>query len=308
MNHSQETKAFRNPNLIPIEKRAILLAWSKGVSARHVEFPQPDGKLVWAIEYRIPLRFEDIKGIYTNIVKDLAEKSKIKVSEDELQMGIDQNQGETFFRSEDGTNIPKNITAIRIVDLSPQEALPISIRNLKGKRNFWHDTYNLIKLTRQEKDISQMTSLESLENNDLMKERNEALNDLLADTFYGNNEQKDEFLKVTTAAQTKEILFIHSHGGYDNIIGEDADRVKGKDAEFQTPGNRIDLQKVIEKYDDPNKYACILINACYMGTSNDLESKLKVFRLRGFSGKGSPSRDPFALLRRRNVTLVSEGN
>ena len=215
-----------------IETKALDLAWSKGVKGKHVEFSQSNDKMVWGIEIEIPLRFEEISGVYQEIVKKLAEVKNIKIEEGQLTDSVGENNGKTWFKGirrgrslltgDEFVSLPKNIKRIRIIDLSPQEVLPINKRNIKSARNFWNGNYLLKSLTEQHSDV-QILGPEGLDQPSremILQNKQEELVDLFYNVLNSKKEIVDRFLKSSSEPGVEEIIFIHGHGGYDNKIGE----------------------------------------------------------------------------------------
>lgn len=83
----------------------------------------------------------------------------------------------------------------------------------------------------------------------------------------------------------------------------------GKDSDFQRPGNRIELQEVIDMYQDTTKYAAILVSSCYKGPITNFKSSIKGFMPFGFSGiTNYPLQAIFEVVHGRNETLVFGGS
>ena len=119
-------------------------------------------------------------------------------------------------------SLPKNIKRIRIIDLSPQEVLPINKRNIKSARNFWNGNYLLKSLTEQHSDV-QILGPEGLDQPSremILQNKQEELVDLFYNVLNSKKEIVDRFLKSSSEPGVEEIIFIHGHGGYDNKIGE----------------------------------------------------------------------------------------
>ncbi|EKD52840.1 MAG: hypothetical protein ACD_61C00223G0007 [uncultured bacterium] len=299
---------------VVIEKKALKLSWAKGITGKHVEFPQPDGKLVWGIETVIPLRFEEIKNIYSELVIKFAHEDGNEVKREQLREGIEAMKEETWISSEQSLILPKNIIRIRIIELSPQETLPKNKRTIDSKRNIWHDKHVLQKLTDQFSDqsVSGLQSLDQPTQDEISRLRREGLDSLLYDVTRRNKKITAQLVHSLEEPGVEEILVIHSHGGHDNIIGEQSGPVKplittieNKKydlSEYQSEGNWIDLNDVIKKYDHERR--TILVNTCYLGNDNLSNRRYKslIFRAKGLTGGGD---DPLAIFRTKPATLVS---
>src|SRR3990167_5404264 len=303
---SEKIDPWRDLKVMTIKENAYELSWSKSVTGKRVDFPREDGKLVWGVEIEIPLRFEgNVVNTYTDAVRDLAKEKGISLTDQEIQDEVKKKEGRTWFMDIDKVALPSNIKRIRIVDLSPQEALPKDQRNIDSKRNFWHDKHTTIKLTSQpsENSLVDRAMMKLAMSTKSTMNRSEALQDLFYDVFAQNQEVMSQFRKDLEQSGAEEVLFVHAHGGYDDIIGEQDYEVKGDDAQFQAEGNRIALTEILDKYDQPEKYGAILVNTCYKGKEKPRIGKVPVFRPYGYSGGGHPSRNMFA---RRNTTLISK--
>lgn len=207
--------------LIVVERQAFDHSWTKGVTARHVELRTDDeGKKVWGIEYNVPLRFEAVKGIYKEMLIELATTKGLEVKQDELDASIQKKVRQTWFLGRNGFYIPERILNLKILDLEPQEVLPRHQRNLVGKKNIWHFKNLVESLTAQKKDPKTLESLESLGYTDPEVSRSEALNEVLMDIFRNSKAEFQEFIKTVQASKAPDLLIIHSHGGYGTEIGE----------------------------------------------------------------------------------------
>jgi hypothetical protein len=116
--------------------------------------------------------------------------------------------------------------------------------------------------------------------------RRKALDNLFKDIFQiKDGISKKEFIETIRHSNANEILFIHAHGGDSNIIGEETTELK-RDHGKQSPGNQVEIERVVDEYDKPGKYAAILLLSCYIGTEDKrLESKVRVFSVQGLSGR-----------------------
>lgn len=289
---------------VTIIQEAVELSWATNITKKRVEFPREDGKIVWGFEIEIPLIFEGaVKDAYSNLASQLAQEKNISLSQGEIRHGLKENEGKTWFRDIDDIALPKNIKKIKILDLSPQEALPKKQRNIDSKRNFWHDEYPTNTLTRQPISLVDRALINLGMQSRSIQAKSEILQDIFYDVFVNNKAVLAHFREKLEKSKAEEILIIHAHGGYDDFIGEQGYEVKGKTAQYQAEGNRISLTEVLDKYDQPEKYAAILVSTCYEGKDVSRRGKVVVYRTFGRSGGGRPN---YNFIPTKNTTLISE--
>jgi hypothetical protein len=264
----------RSMKLLGLEQKAYEYSWPKAITGRRVDFPQPDGKLIWGVEMEIPLRFESVRGIYEELFNKLATDGGIQIAEREIQKRAKERENRTWFTDLEKFGIPDRIKSIRILDLAPQELLPKKIRDVDSKRNWVHDLAgyrdSMERLADQSADsriVDRAMRVLGMGSR-MTQQRSEALHDLLFDLFGDDKERIGRFKEIIERTGGNEILIVHAHGGYDNMIGE------------QT-GNWVDLAQVVEKYDQPDKYGAILINTCYLGNEPPPVKRVPVFRAKG---------------------------
>ncbi len=298
---------------VVIERRAYNLAWAKGITGKWVEFPRENDKSVFGLEFTVPLRFSEVKGIYKSMVIDFAKKDGSEVSEEQLEESYEELKDKTWYE-DSRVPLPPNIKRIRVISLSPQEVLPKRKRTIDSKLNIWNEEATPILLTRQYTDI-RLPGYDGLEQKTegmIADDRLHALKDILHEVLIDKSERK-EFGKEVTQPEIEEILIIAAHGGYDNTIGEQDKTVKplkthieGKEvnlSEKQAEGNWLDINHVIKKYDKNPKIGAVLSYACYLGRDDLSGHKYRsvVYRIQGKSGILNSPLSVFL----RNRTLAS---
>lgn len=318
-----EVKQWRD---LVIETKALDLAWSKGITGRRIDFPQENGKLVWGIETEIPICFEEIKGIYIELVKKFAKERGEMVSDQQLEASLVDNVDKTWFKgirrensffNSDLVKLPPNIKRIRLIELSPQETLSPPLRNIKSTRNFWSAEHPLVGLTKQHTDklVSGSEGINQPTQSDIASNKQKTLEDLFYNVLTGDKTMVGKLIQELDKPGIDEILIVNSHGGYDNTIGEQSGPVKKTLAtiggetvdlsDIQAEGNWIDLNEVIERYDNGDIPNPVLVSTCYLGNDNlsDRGYRKLVFRARG--KVGTQGGDPLDIFRKKTTTLVN---
>lgn len=280
----KQEDVWRDTKIHWLEENAEALAWARSIVSSTVLFPRPDGKMVWGVEYTIPLCFEDVEEVYKETLKQLDKKNILQ--EDDLNKGLEKRKTRRFYRATSLINLPDNIRKIRVLDLSPQEGLPKHLRNIDSKRSFYHVPYNINRLQMSSgKSVIDKVLLTLFQESLSNIKRIKALNELFYDVFGENKKEIELFKSILNNSKASEVLFVHAHGGSSNIIGEQTSPVVGKYADRrQVEGNRIDLTEVIEKYDKPKIFAAILVSTCYIGKEDPPVRSVPVFRIKGLSG------------------------
>jgi len=180
----------------------------------------------------------------------------------------------------------ENIRRIRIISMAPQENLPAKHRNIKSGRAFYKDRTILSRIVddygRNFLERFGIRLKNKLKSN---LTKRQALDELLLDLFKNDPVKKKKFMSEIKKSTADEIIIIQAHGGKSDLIGEQNKEVCNELRQF--PGNRIDIKKLISRYDDPDKVAAILIDTCYIGETNPPVGKVPVFRVNGISGGGS---------------------
>jgi len=301
---------LREVKIFAVEERALEVAWAKGITGRRVDFLQSDGKVVWGTEINIPLHFDSISGIYTELVKKFADEKDIRLSEVEIYKSLKERKGRTWYH-DSSVGLPDKIRNIKILDLSPQENLNPNLRTIDSERREWHPKTTEQRLTRQsyedrivDRAVLTFLSQTFFKNSPDDVQRRDALSDLFDNVFPSGNSDKQLqlFIKRLNVSKATDIVFIHAHGGYDDIVGEQDWEVKGNETTWQANGNRIDLSQVIEEYDKPDKIGAILISTCYLGKELPPVKRVPVFR---FWGKSAQNRGSSKMIGNKDTTLVS---
>lgn len=301
--------AWRDTKINMVENMALELAWSKSITGKNVVLEGFDKKVVWGVELQIPLIFdESVQSVYVDLVKDISEDRNINLSDEEIATGINENKDKSWFNDVDKIQIPKNIKRIRIVNFKPQEALPKNLRNIDSTQDKRHDSNQLIKLTDHPSENlldKALLNINSTTKSSIV--RSQALQDLLYDVFNADPNIIDDFRKSISKDGVEEVLIINGHGGEEDldVIGEETFDVKGKDSEFQSAGNRIKLENVIDHYKDDKKIGAILVTTCYLGNDVPKPTRIKIFRAKGHTGYGHPSRSLYKhVASTPNTTLI----
>jgi len=302
----EERDPWRPAKVEILTDKIMTLSWGKSIKDRIVNFKQDDGKYAWGLEYSIPLRYKDIEEEFRKNIKKVDKKNTL--TEEDIELFF-QEEGERRLYSEDQyLKIPMNITKIRVLDLSPQEGMPRSLKSIrlagiKGKiRELFPQKSIGSRIRREsvtgEPNATKLPLIQAALNNSI---RRKTLSELISNVLGGNDKEKKLLESVLRDSKASEMLIIAAHGGSDNDIGEQTGAVVGKYADGrQARGNWVDLAQVVEKYDKPEAFAAILIRTCYYGTDKPPVKSIPVFR-----PKGSV---PGGIVQNRVYVSMPEGN
>lgn len=250
----QEPTVPTEPNMIKNSPhQEVLNSWARGISGRRVDFPSDEG-LAWGIELTIPLDNDRLR----NIIKAI--------------YGID---------------LPKHIDTIIYLDVSPQESLPKSQRNIRTKK--WSFLPSQLEVLAQKtvsnQIIEKLTKTLNFSRPSDLK-RQYKVQELISDVFGNNKEEKEKFNKHVAESRANKLVIVHGHGGFNSIIGEQYD--DGTNAPDGTPiqkkGNSIHIEEVLDRYNDPEKYAAILLHNCHSSDEQVVAKKVPVFMPVGHVG------------------------
>lgn len=290
--------------------KAQALAWSESINERIVNFEQGDGKVAWGIEYTIPLSLEGAEREFRRILKKLDNKDLF--SKNEIDELVENNKGKRFYQGTDDIKLPENVSKIRVLDLHPQEGMRRDLKSIrlagyKGRlKEFFPGAGSGRRLSKEYgNSVIDRVMLNLYQETRSNIVRTKVLNELFDNVFSGDEESKRLFEKVLDDTGGNELLFIHAHGGGDDVVGEQTTAVVGEYADKrQVEGNRVDLSQVIERYDEPDRLAAILICSCYSGSKKPPVKSVPVFRLKGVAAGGRDDLVAVAAMR-SNETLVS---
>ncbi|MEK7634040.1 MAG: hypothetical protein AAB437_04315 [Patescibacteria group bacterium] len=223
------------------------------MSGRRVDFPSEEG-LTWGIELTIPLNYPILRNALKNV---------------------------------SGINIPDHIDTITYLDVAPQESLPKNIRNIRTKKYSFLPS-QLEVLARKTISSSKNEKLQETFNvprpSDM--QRSAQVERMITEVFGNNQKGKDDFNEYVSKNKANELVIVHGHGGSELIIGEQYN--DGTTAEDGTPiqkkGNRIKIDKVLERYNNPKKHAAILLHNCHSSDEKVIAKKVPVFMPIGHVG------------------------
>lgn len=271
-----------------ITTEAYSVAWGKIITAKNVTFPQGDNTTTWGVEFNIPLEFNQARFVYENLVNRIERDRGFQIPADIKQQNLAKIKDSRYYNGPSNIKLPEKIKSIKILDLAPQEILDKKDRNIPSHRSWYHEKHPIRDIVRRDKDKTAIDRVVSV----LFKEdlgahtRVKALNNLFKDLFGPESRGEIErFLFELDKSDASEIVFIHAHGGKDEVIGEESMIVK-RDQDKQNPGNRIHFDQVLDRYDDPSKTAAILLVSCYIGKDSKRPvKKVPVFSVDGLSGR-----------------------
>lgn len=273
--------------------RAKEEAWGKSITNKIVNFKQEDGKYSWGIEYTIPLRFQEVEPIFLDRLTELDTEELFTGKEiDKLAKHLRKTRffwGVPRSSPEDYIRLPENITTIKVLDLAPQESMHRNIRNIQPASPYFKYLHKMQlgrRLLAQYKDTAVDKAMLILFGRSRSEISRRTAIYALIDKAFGNNKGQIElFEKTLKRSKARELLIIHAHGRDTDLIGEQGWEIGGPYFdEKQALGNKVDLAQVIEKYDNPEKIASILIHTCYIGDKKPPVKSVPVFRAQGLIG------------------------
>lgn len=155
-----------------------------------------------------------------------------------------------------GIKIPGHVDTFRYLDLSPQESLPVRLRNIGKQGEIWRET-DLYLLTAT---YSKSKKAELI--------RRQTLEELFFYVFGLNRQETDQFNSILSGSRANTIILVEGHSmNAPWEIGEKYpyEPEDNKIKRLQRRGNKIPVKEILKKYNDPDKYAAILFYACNRG-------------------------------------------
>lgn len=279
----------RSFKLDEISNKSIDLAYSYGITSTTIDFPHKNGKKSWGIEIEVPLRFEPVKHIYNELFKKFTSDCNLQASPEEIQKRMAALEETTWLHSID---LPSNIKRIRILNVAPQESLPKKQRTIDSRlnSNIKNPITNITAPPSENSFMNKLLfSLQLSSTNELR--RGNAFEGIFYEIFSGDTDKIKQFQDILKNSNAEEILIILGHSGDDDYagdeVGEQGWSVKGPDSEWQSPGNRIKITEILEKYNQPEKFGAIIFDTCYLGKKNPPVKDIPVYRVQGHSGMGT---------------------
>lgn len=278
----------RNFKLDEISNKSIDLAYSYGITSTTVDFPHKNGKKSWGVEIEVPLRFEPVKHIYNEIFKKNTNDNNLQATPEEVQKRVSTLEETTWLNCID---LPNNIKKIRILNVAPQESLPKKQRTIDSRlnSNIKNPITNITSPPSENSFINKLLfSLQLSSTNELKRKR--AFEDIFYEIFSGNTDKIKQFQDILKNSNAEEILIVLGHSGDDDYagdeVGEQGWSVNGPSSTWQSPGNRIKITEILEKYNQPEKFGALIFDTCYLGKKNPPVKDIPVYRVQGHSGMG----------------------
>jgi len=264
-----------------VEQSGVDKAWVKGIRVGMVVFPQEDGLFSLGLEVKIPMQFDVIKDVAKSEALKLSEKQAISLEGRNLEKDLERKgKGGWFIDHE--FPLPESIKWITYLDLSFQEnTLPRKLRDadIKSPRGWYHD---LILANRIDRLLDNkhgfIGSGFGLYNTSL--KRGNALTGVFKDVFGSNSDEAQKFIERLNISEGNEILIVHGHSGFTDVVSEKGYSGSG---DKMRAVNGVDIKQVIERYNDPGKYAAILVHSCYLLDKPPPVKDIPVYRGRGYS-------------------------
>lgn len=178
-----------------------------------------------------------------------------------------------------GIKIPDQVDKFKYLDLNPQESLPVYLRGWdKGSHIEWRET-NLDKL------VATNTI-----NKNARLQRRKTIERLFFAVFGRNKEKIEEFNSLLSTSLGDTILVVEGHSREAPWeIGERDPRgpLKRSIREFQRLGNKVSIEEILRKYNNPTAYSAILVVACYDGSRKVRALGVPLAYAIGFTTTGS---------------------
>jgi hypothetical protein len=215
--------------------------WGKKLHGKLIIFPHGKDEISWGIEVSIPI---------DDAVRAVLRKS--------------------------GIVVPKKITTFKYLDCAPQESLP------KAKRNIRSDEDQSITLTPLNSlvNITDVTPFLPFVS---PRSRPHRTIRTIMSTLLLNKESVAKFNDILEKSKGNQVLMVYGHGRDDLFhSGEQYfDTPDTKGAVKQTEGNLVFASEVVEKYNDPSKYAVIMFRSCYLGKDGIKQDKIPIVYVQG---------------------------
>ncbi len=202
--------------------------WGKEITGRRVDFGKPgEGEgLAWGIEVSIPV--------------------DSKIRDDMKKAGI---------------LLPEHVTEIDFLDMRPQESLPKKLRNIESN-------HKESVVTSLEKIVeTSVIDNDTMPFDDLINRHrpSRTLTRILDSVFVFNKDKIDEFNNNLQNSKGNKLVIVEGHGGGDPLeIGEyDWQQTVDSDGNIiQKMRNAADIDKILDKYDQPTEVAAVVFRAC----------------------------------------------
>jgi hypothetical protein len=91
---------------------------------------------------------------------------------------------------------------------------------------------------------------------------------------------------VISDSTANEIVIVHGHGGGEpwSVGEQDLTRPSSHGQTLQREGNKVEVEEILEKYDNRKKYAAVLLVACNEGEKTIEARGVPVFYVKGLTG------------------------
>lgn len=169
---------------------------------------------------------------------------------------------------------PPHIKSIKFLTLSPQESLPVELRNIRSNKRRSSKLQEIVDTTTDHK-----IGLNGVRPYDML--------DREFTKVIPNKEDRVRLESILNSSPGSEILLVQGHGGGDPMdIGEQfGDTPMGSDnVKLQRKGNSVTADELISRYNNPGKFSAILLDSCYTGSSILKPKDIPVVYVEGQTG------------------------
>ena len=197
----------------------------------------------------------------------------------EVDIDISDNLVRSRFQ-ENSFEIPEHITKVKFLDLAPQEALPPDQRTIRSKLkpvDKIRGGSSLVSVATPAKQ-GNPTAEKIREGFNLLRpedqERFKSLNAIITWTFGPVGEGKNRFNDILKQAKGDTLVIVHGHSSDLSGMGEQyPDDVTDRLGNIiQRKNNLVSIGEILDKYNDPDKFAAVVLHGCNSG-KGDVESK-----------------------------------
>lgn len=187
-----------------------------------------------------------------------------------VEVDIDISDSLVRARFQEGSfKIPEHIKQIKYLELAPQEALPPEQRTIRSKMKP-HSIFGSSALISVATPVTPGNrNLENVRRAfNLLNPKDEArfksLRAMVTWTFGPSNKDKERFNDVLKQSKGDTLVIVHGHSSDLSGMGEQyPDETKDESGNvIQRKWNFVPIGEILSVYDDPNKFAAIVLHGC----------------------------------------------
>lgn len=186
-------------------------------------------------------------------------------------------QGESF-------NIPKHINKIKYLELAPQEALPPEQRTIRSHmkpRSIFGSSGLMSVATPQSPGNPKLEKLRDTFNllNPQDAARFNTLRSMVTWTFGPSQKDRQRFNEVLQKSKGDTLVIVHGHSNDLSGMGEQYpdETTDASGNIIQRRWNAVPIDEILGRYNDPDKFAAVVLHGCNTEKGTVKAKKVDVF-------------------------------